>query len=135
MKEHGEPFYFWTQTSVNLGQDLELIDLLTAANFSTVFIGVESTEAEVLSKSGKHHNKADELQTWIHNINANGLEVVASFILGFDGEKPGADTRICQIVEACNLPMVMINILTAVPGTDLWERLIHEGRLKPIQFF
>ena len=131
MQNHGQPFAFWTQTSVNLGQDLELIDLLTAANFSTVFIGVESPEAEVLSKSGKHHNKADELQAWLRSINANGLDVVASFILGLDGEKPGADTRICQIVEACNLPFVMINILEALPGTDLWARLKKEGRLKP----
>ena len=121
MKEHDEPFYFWTQTSVNLGQDLELIDLLTAANFSTVFIGVESPDAEVLSKSGKHHNKAEELQNLDYStINANGLEMVASFILGLDGEKSGADTRICQIVEACNLPLVMVNILEALPGTDLW---------------
>ena len=132
MKAHGEPFYFWTQTSVNLGQDLELIDLLTAANFSTVFIGVESTEAEVLSKSGKHHNKADDLETWINNINANGLHAVASFIIGFDGEKPGADARICKIVEACNLPWNMINILTALPGTDLWDRLERENRVFPI---
>ena len=130
MEQHGEPFYFWTQTSVNLGQDLELINLLTAANFSTVFIGVESTEAEVLSQTGKHHNKANDLKTWIHAINANGLEMVASFIIGFDGEKPGVDTRICQIVEACDLPLVMINILEALPGTDLWERLNQEGRLK-----
>jgi radical SAM superfamily enzyme YgiQ (UPF0313 family) len=132
MKEHDEPFYYWTQTSVNLGEDLELIDLLTTANFSTVFIGVESTEAEVLTKSGKHHNKAGELRTWIHNLNANGLETVASFILGFDGEKPGADARICQIIEDCHLPWVMVNILAALPGTDLWERLRREGRLKPL---
>ncbi len=132
MEQHGEPFYFWTQTSVNLGQDLELIDLLTAANFSTVFIGVESTEAEVLTQSGKHHNKANDLKTWIRTIHANGLEMVASFIIGFDGEKPGVDARICQIVEDCNLPMVMINILEALPGTDLWERLNQEGRLKQV---
>ena len=130
MEQHGEPFYFWTQTSVNLGQDLELINLLTAANFSTVFIGVESTEAEVLSQSGKHHNKANDLKAWIRAINANGLEMVASFIIGFDGENPGVDTRIYQIVEACDLPLVMINILEALPGTDLWERLNQEGRLK-----
>ena len=132
MKEHGEPFYFWTQTSVNLGKDLELIDLLTEANFSTVFIGVETTEPEVLTRSGKTHNKANEMEKWIHAINANGLEAVASFILGFDGEKPGADTRICQIVEACNLPYVMANIMTALPNTDLWDRLEQEGRLKPL---
>jgi radical SAM superfamily enzyme YgiQ (UPF0313 family) len=131
MAEHGEPFYFWTQTSVNLGQDLDLIDRLTAANFSAVFIGVESTEAEVLSKSGKTHNKADDLTTWLHAINANGLEAVASFIIGFDHEKPGADARMCDLIETCSLPLVMINILDALPGTDLWERLDREGRLKP----
>ena len=134
MKEHDEPFFFWTQTSVNLGKDLELIDLLTTANFSTVFIGVESTDAEVLAKSGKHHNKSSEMETWIHNINANGLEAVASFIIGFDGEKPGADARIIQIVEACNLPWVMLNLLTPLPGTDLWDRLEKAGRLKPVRF-
>ena len=132
MKGNGEPFYFWTQTSVNLGKELEMIDLLTEANFSAVFVGIESTEADVLSKSGKHHNKVDDLEKWLHTINANGLETVASFILGFDGEKPGADTRICQIVEDCNLPYVMINIMTALPSTDMWERLEREGRLKPL---
>lgn len=130
MHEHGEPFYYWTQTSVNLGNDVALIDLLTAANFSTVFIGVESTEAEVLSQTGKHHNKAGELKTWINAIKTNGLDVVASFILGFDSESSGADTRICHIVEACDLPMVMINLLEALPGTDLWERLEQAGRLQ-----
>ena len=49
MKSLGEPFDFWTQASVNLGQDLELIDLLTAANFSTIFLGVETPDAELLS--------------------------------------------------------------------------------------
>ena len=132
MQQHGEPYYFWTQTSVNLGQDLELIDLLTEANFNTVFIGVESTEAEVLAQTGKHHNKADELRTWINAIRANGLNIVASFIIGFDGEKPGVDDRICQIVEDCDLPQAMVGILEALPGTDLWERLNQEGRLKQV---
>ncbi len=132
MQQHGEPFSFWTQTSVNLGQDLELIDLLTAANFSTVFIGVESTEAEVLSQAGKHHNKAHDLRNWINTIKANGLDVIASFIVGFDHEKAGADARICQIVEDCDIPMVVINILEALPGTGLWERLEREGRLKQV---
>jgi radical SAM superfamily enzyme YgiQ (UPF0313 family) len=132
MQLHGEPFYFWTQTSVNLGQDLELINLLTAANFNTVFIGVESTEAEVLAQTGKHHNKADELKTWLNTISANGLNIVASFIIGFDGEKPGVDVRIRQIAEDCDLPQAMVGILEALPGTDLWERLRREGRLKEV---
>lgn len=44
MKSRGEPFGFMTQASVNLGQDLEMIDLMTAANFNKVFIGIESAD-------------------------------------------------------------------------------------------
>jgi radical SAM superfamily enzyme YgiQ (UPF0313 family) len=41
MKERSEPFSFMTQASVNLGHELELIDLMTEANFDAVFIGVD----------------------------------------------------------------------------------------------
>ena len=37
VQARGEPFGFWTQASVNLGQDREMIDLLTAANFGLRF--------------------------------------------------------------------------------------------------
>lgn len=33
MQPHDEPFYFWTQTSIDLGHEAVLIDLMTRANF------------------------------------------------------------------------------------------------------
>ena len=131
MKQHGEPFGFWTQTSVNLGQDREMIDLMTEANFSDVFVGVESTEAEVLDFSGKKHNKANLLSQWLHTIQANGLGVMGSFIIGFDGEHPGTGKQICRFVEENDLTLVMLNVLQAPPGTRLWDRLEKAGRLRP----
>jgi radical SAM superfamily enzyme YgiQ (UPF0313 family) len=56
MKSHGEPFSFWTQVSANLGQHAAMVDLLTAANFGTVFIGVESPDEEVLVGTRKYQN-------------------------------------------------------------------------------
>ena len=53
---HGEPFGFWTQASVNLGQDREMIDLLTAANFGYIFLGVETPESDLLRAAGKYQN-------------------------------------------------------------------------------
>jgi radical SAM superfamily enzyme YgiQ (UPF0313 family) len=53
MQARGEPFTFWTQASVNLGQDREMIDLLTAANFAFVFLGVETPEPGLLRSAGK----------------------------------------------------------------------------------
>lgn len=129
MKSHGEPFGFWTQASVNLGQDQEMMDRMTAANFSFVFIGVESTDAASLDLSRKYQNLRNPLAESLDNINKSGLSVMASFIIGFDGEEKGAGERICDFVEELNIPLVMVNLLQAAPQTSLWQRLQEEGRL------
>jgi radical SAM superfamily enzyme YgiQ (UPF0313 family) len=129
MESHGEPFNFWTQVSANLGQNLPLVDLLTAANFSNVFIGVESPDEAVLIGNRKYQNLKHPVGQSLTNIIANGLGVVPSFIMGFDQETPGAGDRICAFVEQHNLPLVMLNLLQALPNTALWDRLQQEDRL------
>jgi len=129
MKSHGEPFYFTAQASVNLGQDMEMIDLMTEANFGNVFIGIESVDEDVLSLAGKFQNIRNPLVESLDNINRNGLSVWASFIIGFDGEKKGAGERISSFVEQTGVPIVMLNTLKALPNTRLWDRLKKEGRL------
>jgi len=128
-KSRGEPFGLLTQASVNLGQDVEMIDLLTAANFGPVFIGIESPDEDVLERSRKYQNVHNPLAESVSTINRNGLIVYGSFIMGFDGERKGADDRICKFVEDTNLSFAMINTMRALPNTSLWDRLKREGRL------
>ena len=128
-ESHGEPFGFWTQASANLGQDMPLVDLLTAANFCNVFIGVESPDEAVLVGNRKYQNVKDPLGESLDNIRANGLGVLASFIMGFDQETKGAGDRICAFVAQHHLPVVMVNLLQALPNTALWDRLQEENRL------
>jgi radical SAM superfamily enzyme YgiQ (UPF0313 family) len=132
-KSRGEPFGFWTQTSVNLAQDPALIDLMTEANFNSVFLGVETPETKILSRSRKYHNLRQPLAESLDTINARGLTLVGSFIIGFDHEPRGAGDRIYEFVEECNIPMVMLNLLEVLPNTRLWDRLAQEGRLLPGQ--
>jgi radical SAM superfamily enzyme YgiQ (UPF0313 family) len=129
MESHGEPFGFWTQVSANLGQNMPLVDLMTAANFGNVFIGVESPDEAVLVGNRKYQNLKNPLGQSLTNISANGLGVVPSFIMGFDQETPGAGDRICAFVAQHNLPAVMLNLLQALPNTALWDRLKQENRL------
>ncbi len=128
-QENGSPFDFLTQTSVNLGQDMEMIDLMTAANFSAVFIGIESPDEEILKASNKHHNVNSPLLESIENIKKNGLSIIGSIIIGFDNEKKGIGKRICEFVDKTSISSIMPNILCAPPGTKLKERLQREGRL------
>lgn len=128
-KSHGEPFVFNTQTTVSLGQDVPLIDLMTEANFAEVCLGIESPDEEALTLSQKHHNRRASMEESIHRIKANGLTIRGSFILGMDGEKPGVGDRIISLMDATSIPLVMVNLLQPVPNTLLWQRLEREGRL------
>jgi radical SAM superfamily enzyme YgiQ (UPF0313 family) len=132
MKSHGEPFSFWTQASANLGNHAAMVDLLTEANFCNIFIGVESPDEAVLVGNRKYQNLKNPLGQSLTNISANGLGVLASFILGSDQETKGAGDRICAFVEEHNLPAVMLNLLQALPNTALWDRLKQENRLTEI---
>ncbi len=129
MQSRGEPFDFLTQASVDLGQDPGLVDLLTAANFHSVIVGVETPDPKLLATTRKHQNIQNPLDQSLTNIMNNGLGVVASFMIGFDGEEPGAVDRICDFVERNHIPLVTLNTLQVFPNTALWQRLKREGRL------
>ena len=55
-----------------------MIDLLTAANFSTVFLGVESPDEELLKLNRKYQNINNPAAHSPANITANGLTPMAS---------------------------------------------------------
>ncbi len=126
-KSRGGPFTFLTQVSVNLGQDLALVDLMTATNLGRVFIGIESPDEKVLETSRKYHNIKNPLVESVNNLKKNGMTVMGSFILGLDGETPGAGKRICSFIEQTDIPINMLGLLQAPPHTRLWQRLEREG--------
>ncbi|MBD2776650.1 B12-binding domain-containing radical SAM protein [Iningainema tapete] len=129
MAEHGYPFRFSTEASVDLAQDQELLDLMIAANFTAVFLGIETPDTDSLTLTQKFQNTRNSLVESVQNINRTGLRVMAGFIIGFDGEKTGAGDRIIDFVEATAIPQALFSMLQALPNTALWHRLQKEGRL------
>lgn len=129
MAEHGYPFRLSTEASVDLAQDQELLDLMIAANFTAVFLGIETPDTDSLTLTQKFQNTRNSLVESVQNINRTGLRVMAGFIIGFDGEKTGAGDRIIDFVEATAIPQALFSMLQALPNTALWHRLQKEGRL------
>ena len=52
----GYPFTFFTEASLDLAEDEELMQLMVAANIVTVFIGIESPNEESLRETKKYQN-------------------------------------------------------------------------------
>lgn len=130
-KSHKEPFGFATQASLNLANDPELIDLMTEANFCYVLVGIESPDKSVLEHNRKMQNIENPVIESLRMINAKGLTVIASFVIGFDGEDKGVDERICALLDETETGLAFVNLLQAMPNTRLWNRLEREGRLLP----
>jgi radical SAM superfamily enzyme YgiQ (UPF0313 family) len=129
-KEHGYPFRFNTEASVDLAQDEELMDLMVDCFFDAVFLGIETPDEESLSLTKKFQNTCTSLTESVEKITRAGLRVMAGFIIGFDGEKQGAGDRIVRFVEQTAIPTTTFAMLQALPNTALWHRLDKEGRLR-----
>jgi radical SAM superfamily enzyme YgiQ (UPF0313 family) len=128
-KRHRYPFHFHTEASVDLAGAPDLLDLMAESNFNGVFLGIETPDAESLTAVGKTHNTRHRLDEAVETITRAGLRVMGGFIIGFDGEKPGAGERIARFVERTSIPTTLFSMLQALPHTALWHRLRQEGRL------
>ena len=129
MARRGNPFGLFTQTSINLAQDEDLLSLMREARFYKVFVGIETPARESHLAAGKHQNANSDLLESVRRIQEYGMEVMGGFILGFDQDPPEIfDQQIAFIREAA-IPVSMVGLLTALPNTRLWRRLAGEGRL------
>ncbi|SKB13660.1 putative enzyme [Planktothrix sp. PCC 11201] len=127
--DHQYPFRFNTEASIDLADDGELMDLMVECYFDAVFLGIETPDTSSLEMTKKYQNNRSPLLEAVDKIIRAGLRPMAGFILGFDGEKPGAGSRIIEFVEQSAIPTALFSMLQALPNTALWHRLEKEGRL------
>ena len=84
---HGYPFHFFTEATLDLAEDKELMRLMTDANIEAVFIGIESPNEASLNETKKHQNvrpAAGSMLDRIQTIQRAGIEVSCGMIVGFD---------------------------------------------------
>lgn len=129
-QRNGYPLQLYTEASVNLGDDPELIEMMVQANFRQVFVGLESPRAESLTETLKFQNtRGDSLLDKIGRIRDGGLVLQAGFIVGFDNDDARIFEEQYEFIEASGVGQAMVSILTPIPTTPLYDRLKKEGRL------
>jgi radical SAM superfamily enzyme YgiQ (UPF0313 family) len=129
MRDHKFPFSLFTEASLNLAEDVELLRQMREAHFTRVFLGIETPVAESLKETTKFQNLRKDLLESVRLIQSHGIEVMAGFIVGFDNDPPDVFDRQIQFIREGAIPLSMVGLLTALPNTQLWRRLKAEGRL------
>lgn len=129
-EKRGFPFAFYTEASVNLADDDELMSLMVKAGFDMVFIGIETPHKESLAECNKNQNKNRDLLSSVDNMQRHGLQVQGGFIVGFDNDPESIFDIMIRFIQQSGIVVAMVGLLNAPRGTKLFERLKKENRLK-----
>ncbi len=129
MKERNYPFTLFTQASIGLADDEELMRLMVDAGFDRVFIGIETPNEASLGECGKHQNANRDLAASVRTLQNHGFEVQGGFIVGFDSDPQNIFERQINFIQQTGIVTAMVGLLNAPPGTRLYKRLKKENRL------
>ena len=129
MREKKYPFALFTEASINLADDEELMRLMVEAGFGRVFVGIETPNEESLAECNKFTNINRDLVASVKKIQNYGLEVQGGFIVGFDSDPLSIFKSQISFIQRSGIVTAMVGLLNAPRGTRLYQRLKEENRL------
>jgi len=128
-KRYKVSFVFNTEASLNLADDPELMQMMKDAGFVSVFLGIETPDVSGLIATNKLQNTRRSLLESVAVIQSYGMQVMGGFILGFDTDREDIFDRMVEFIQKSGIPIAMVGLLQAMPGTQLFRRLWKEGRI------
>ncbi len=128
-KRQRQAMSFYTQASIDMVRDEELLELMRDANFVSVFIGIETPRKSSLAETKKTQNEKLDMVEAIHKIQSYNLFISAGMIVGFDNDDASIFDDQYEFLQRAGIPIAMVSALMAVPKTPLYKRLKAAGRL------
>ncbi len=122
---------WFSQGTLNMARDPELLELMAASGCVGLLIGFESFNRRTLEAMGKRLNLpyVGKFQEAIQQIHRYGICLYGSFIFGYDHDTNADFQETIRIAVDAGLFMAAFNPLIPFPGTPLHQRLLAEGRL------
>ena len=126
----GKKLSLYTWLTINLSRTPRLMRKLREAGFDMFFIGVESFNETSLMETAKIQNAALDLPAAVRAIQSHGFIVVAGLIFGFDTDPDDIAGIALDGILRSGLISGDPSLLTALPGTPLYQRMKLSGRLR-----
>lgn len=133
IKSAGIKKYFLAQSSIQIGEDRELLRLAHEAGLKTLFIGMESVEGRTLESLNKAVNASMLRQNryfeLIETIRKCGIAVLGAFILGSDTDTIQSFKATYDFIWTSGIDIVQLTKPTPLPGTGFYRQLDRENRI------
>ena len=108
--------------------DHELLGLMRDSGCRLVYCGFESVNQATLDAYNKHQD-VEEVQDSIRAFHEYDIRVHGMFVLGADTDDVETGQRTVDFALQNEIDTVQFLMLTPVPGTPFYERIVDQGRL------
>ncbi len=121
-------FQWSTQVRTDVGRDPELVSLMKRAGCHTVFVGFESVNPKSLTEMKKNQSLTD-IRKAIGVVQQAGIHIHGMFVFGFDEDNWETVEATVRFAREQKLTSVQLLLLTPLPGSELYQRLLAEKRI------
>ena len=110
--------------------DRELIQAMEASGCYSMAVGIESGSERVLNDMRKSLD-IDTVRDKIELIKAHSrIRVTGFFLLGYPSEKRSDLEKTIKLSRELRLDRASFALFTPLPGTQIYEELVKEGRIQ-----
>jgi len=123
---------WFTQTSLNVGDDKKFLKLAAKSGCRTLLVGIEAEELDQLNSINKKLNikiGTDHFKQQIKSIQKAGIAVLGTFIFGLDIDTPEHFNKRADFINKIGVDSIQTSLLTPLPGTTLFERAMEENKI------
>jgi radical SAM superfamily enzyme YgiQ (UPF0313 family) len=117
---------FFTQITMEAGEDEEYLDAMKKANIKGALVGVEAVTPEGLKAVFKDWNYSGEaLANQLQTFKKHGVHVLGSFIFGLPTDKPATFDATVEMAIKAGVTFAQFVMMTPFPGTvdfGKWEK-------------
>jgi radical SAM superfamily enzyme YgiQ (UPF0313 family) len=106
-----------------------LLNLAVRSGCASLFIGIETIDQETLNAAHKSFNKVNKYEENIRKLHRAGINVVGSFIFGFENDTPECFDKVLDFAVGNRLSMVNCGILTPFPGSVSYDKARRDEKI------
>lgn len=128
---HGRKRLWFSQTTINMGDDAEGLRLAYQAGCRGMLVGFETFNEAALKEYHKGINRVNLSQyaRLVKGFHRGGIAVFGGFIIGSDEDTPETVAETALKAVEMGIDIIQITNLTPLPGTKYFDRLEVSGRL------
>ncbi|RIK65901.1 MAG: hypothetical protein DCC65_11510 [Planctomycetota bacterium] len=125
------PRLWFSQTTINMGDDAEGLALANEAGCVGMLVGFETFNSENLRDFHKGINRKnlERYQTLVRGFQREGISVFGGFIIGADADDENTVAATALQAVQVGIDTIQITNLTPLPGTKMYDRYVEEGRI------